>query len=111
MESQTAPEPIFLCDFCNDSVIQIRTFEVVPLSMKVRETVVYFCDSRWAACPICAQMIDENRWDDLTGRSYDLWLKAEIQRGANPGFASRQFMKMHVAQLHQLFREACGRTA
>lgn len=111
MEPKTVPEPQLLCDFCNESATAARSYDAAPLSMKVDRTVVYFCDSKWAACPVCAQLIDENRWDELTGRSYALWLQAETQLGKSPDFANKQFMKTHLTQLHQLFREARGRTA
>ncbi len=111
MEPQTTSGQHLVCDFCNEPVIKVRTFDVAPLAMKVKEAIVYFCDNRWAACPICAQMIDENRWDELSGRSYETWLQAEAARGAKPDFDSRQFMKTHLAELHQMFREARGRTA
>jgi hypothetical protein len=111
MEPKTTSAPPLVCDFCSEPVTEVRTFDVAPLAMKVKKTIVYFCDNRWAACPICAQMIDENRWDELTTRSYETWLQAEHARGAKPDFAFKQFMKTQVSELHQLFREARGRTA
>jgi hypothetical protein len=111
MEPQTASGPTLLCDFCNEPVADVRSYDAAPLSMKFGETVVYICDSKWAACTICSQMIDENRWDELTGRSYELWLKTENGGGVDPGFGRSQFIKTHLTQLHQLFREARGRTA
>jgi hypothetical protein len=87
MEPQTARGPTLLCDFCNEPVTYVYNYDAAPLSMKFGEAVVYICDSKWAACPICSQMINENHWDDLTGRSYELWLKAEAGPRQN-GLAS-----------------------
>lgn len=111
MEGPPAPLPAPLCDFCNEPLAQIRVFDAAPLSMDVNNATVYFCDSRWAACPLCAALIDEGRWEDLTERSYELWLRAEREHGSEPGFRFKQFMKTHLTRLHQMFREARGRTA
>ena len=111
MEHQTTPGPTLLCDFCNEQVTEVRSYDAAPISVKVEDTTVYLCDSMRAACPICAQMIDENGWDELSGRSYRLWLQTENERGVTPGFNDKQFMKTHLSELHQMFREARGRTA
>jgi len=111
MDRPTTPAPALLCDFCNASVSDGRSFDAAPLAMTVEDTTIYFCDSKWAACPTCFQMIDEGRWEELTERSYARWLDTERQGGSEPGFRLRQFMRAHLTQLHRLFREARGRTA
>jgi|GEM_PF-4186292 len=111
MDRRTIPGLIVPCDFCNASVPDIRTFDAAPVSITVDNTTIYFCDSKWAACAACSQLIDEGRWDELTERSYLRWIEKETQNGQEPGFRLRQFMRAHLAQLHRLFREARGRTA
>lgn len=111
MDRHTTPSHAIVCDFCSASAPDIRSLDAAPLSLSVNATTIYFCDSKWAACPICSQLIDEGRWEELTDRSYTLWLEAESRSGNKPGFVQRQFMRTHISELHRLFREARRRTA
>ncbi len=99
-----------ICDFCNDPSVAC-SYEAAPVVMKVNESIVYSCDSKWAACAVCAQLIDENRWNELSDRSFELWVKSADQRGERPGHFQGQMMKAYLFHLHELFRVARDRTA
>jgi hypothetical protein len=110
MEEHVIVLTSLLCDFCNDPAIT-RSYRTAPVTMKVKHDVLYFCDTEWAACALCARLIDEERWQELSDRSYMLWIRTESRRGISPPPPEREFMRTHIRQLHQLFREARGRTA
>jgi hypothetical protein len=110
MEEHVIVSTLLLCDFCNGPAVA-RSYRAAPVTMPVRQNLLYFCDTEWAACALCARLIDDERWQELSDRSYTLWIQTENQRGVSPPLPEREFMRTHIRQLHQLFREARGRTA
>lgn len=108
MEEHMIVSPLLLCDFCNDPAVA-RSYRAAPVTMKVKQDVLYFCDAEWAACASCAQLIDEDRWEELSARSYTRWIETENLRGANPSLLEKEFMRTHIRRLHCLFREAQNR--
>lgn len=110
MDHNSISKPTLLCDFCNHPDV-VRSYDAAPVAMKVADTFLYYCDNKWVACGTCARLIDEDRWDDLSRRSFDLWLRAEHLRGNHPSLREQAFMKIHLPRLHGYFREARRRTA
>lgn len=110
MDHKSVPNPTLLCDFC-DSPDVVRSYDAAPVVMKMANADLYFCDSRWAACDVCARLIDEDRWDELSRRSFDLWIEGEHLRGNRPSLREQEFMRTDLPRLHGHFREARGRTA
>lgn len=102
--------PNLLCDFCNNPHV-VRSYDAAPIVMKMAEAVLYFCDNRWAACAACASLIEQDRWDELSRRSFDLWIEAEHRHGNRPGLGEQEFMRTHLSRLHGHFREARRRSA
>ncbi len=98
------------CDFCSTSPIS-RSYDAAPIHIDVGSAFVHFCDTRWAACSICASLIDQNRWDDLTERSVVLW-RAEAERiGIQLSACELTGIRATTSELHRRFREARKATA
>ncbi len=98
------------CDFCSTKPIS-RSYDAAPVRVDMGHAFVHFCDTRWAACSVCASLIDANRWDDLTDRSMALW-RAEAERSGLPlSTQDLTAIRAAVSQLHQRFREARKATA
>lgn len=110
MEPSFVPATALLCDFCNDPSV-VRSYAAAPVVLKVDDIALYFCDSKWAACSTCSQLIDENRWDELSNRSFSLWVTCACLRGERHSDLEEQRMKAHLIHMHALFREARRRTA
>ena len=72
------------CDFCQTSPV----FTVYPCSNFVVNGLPVFLEratGAWATCRKCAELVDREKWSDLTERTY------------------RKFLKRHGASNHELF--------
>jgi hypothetical protein len=98
------------CDFCSTIPI-FRSYDAAPIRFDIGPSVIHFLDTRWAACAVCATLIDEYRWDELTERSVVLWRQEMEQQGAHLSTRQLAATREQMTQLHQLFREARKTTA
>jgi len=58
-------------------------------------------DGPWAACEICAALIEEDRWDDLAQRSVD----TSSDMRAMEDMMARGEVKKSIKGLHSYFRK------
>jgi hypothetical protein len=110
MHPASALNRAMVCDFCNGPS-PVRSYEAAPIILHLPDGLVHFCDSKWAACAICAQFIDHHLWDALTDRCFDLWMRSSMERGEHPTSYERQALKAHMLRLHGLVRNALERRA
>ena len=89
-----------MCDFCSErpttQIYASKNF-LVPRT----QTVVFQRESvgAWAACRACAELVDGERWSELTDRASTNFIK---QHGV-PRYA--QFdVREQFREIHQLFR-------
>lgn len=101
-----------VCDFCN-AVPVVKVYDAAPIAFAFAfaPSVVQVCDTKWTACFPCAQLIDQDRWNDLTDRTMETWLAEQRSRGVHIGYRERQEIKQEMRRMHASFREAKGRTA
>jgi hypothetical protein len=73
--------------------------------------MVHLCDTKWTACAARAELIDQDRWTELTDRTMGTWLAELRDRGVHIGYRERDEIKEEMHRMHASFREAKGRTA
>ncbi len=98
------------CDFCSASPIS-RSYDAAPIRIDIGAAFVHLCDTRWAACSVCASLIDQNRWDDLTDRTMALWRLEAERIGIQPSARDLTTIRAMTSELHRRFREARKGTA
>jgi hypothetical protein len=101
-----------LCDFCNATTV-VKVYDAAPIAFAFAfaPASVHVSDTKWTACAVCAELIDQNRWIDLTERSMETWLAEQRSRGVHIGYREREEIKQEMRRMHASFREAKGRTA
>jgi len=110
--SQEIREAGKVCDFCSaTSVAKIYDAAPIAFVFAFAPPVVQVCDTKWTACGICAELIEHDRWTDLTDRSMETWLAEQRSRGVHIGYREREEIKREMRRMHASFREAKGRTA
>jgi len=105
------PDGEVVCDFCSgpeifktydceDFVTSAIQVEPHAASQHPRMRVVHNSRGGWAACKICAELIDQDRWDDLAERSLATLLLSE------PSLAPfKHEVLIHLRRMHQEFRQ------
>lgn len=101
-----------VCDFCSGIPV-VKVYDAAPIAFTVAfaPPIVQVCDTKWTACGICAELIDHDRWTDLTDRTMETWLAEQRSRGVHIGYREREDIKQEMRRMHASFREAKGRTA
>ena len=90
-----------MCDFCSErpttQIYACKNF-LVPLT----QTAVFQRESvgAWAACRACAELVDGERWSQLTDRALTNFIK---QHGV-PRYGHCD-VREQFREIHQLFRE------
>lgn len=59
-----------MCDFCS-AANPPRSYQCAPFLMHTFQGIEQWSDNRWAACNVCARLIDNNLWDALSQRSLE----------------------------------------
>jgi hypothetical protein len=110
MELYPISGPEAICDFCDGRPVA-KTYDAAPVLTTFASKLVLFSETRWTACKKCAELIDQGRWEELTERATECWLK-ELRRDGGPSpYLLRAALKQDLQLLHARFREAMGRTA
>lgn len=110
------PQKIFeagqVCDFCSATPV-VKVYDAAPIvfAFTFAPQTVHVCDAKWTACAACAELIDRDRWTDLTDRTIETWLAELRDRGVHIGCRERDEIKEEMHRMHASFREAKGRTA
>jgi hypothetical protein len=89
---------MIICDFCSDTKV-VKSYKCADFATAVatnKETLIIRSDGMWAACQICADMIDNNRWDELKQRSMETSGLADSPL--------RAAMEAYLDELHGGFR-------
>lgn len=90
------------CDFCSSRPV-FKIFSCQNFIVPWTKTWVFQHESvgGWAACRICADLIDKGRWGDLSNRAFVKFAKA------NGGIPRHEELplKQQFRELHRLFRE------
>jgi hypothetical protein len=101
-----------VCDFCNRiPVVKVYGAAPIAFTLAFAPPIVHVCDTKWTACGACAELIEHDRWTDLTDRAMETRLAALTSRGVRIGYRERQEIKEEMRRMHASFREAKGRTA
>jgi hypothetical protein len=110
--SQKICEAREVCDFCNATPV-VKVYDAAPLAFAFAfaPSIVHVCDTKWTACAACAELIDQDRWTDLTDRSLETWLAEQRSSGVHIGYREREEIRQEMRRMHASFREAKGRTA
>jgi hypothetical protein len=109
LHSQKTSKTGAVCDFCN-AIPAVKVYDAAPIAFAF-VPVVHVCDTKWTACGICAELIDHDRWTDLTDRTMETWLAEQRSRGVHICYREREEIKQEMRRMHASFREAKGRTA
>jgi hypothetical protein len=110
MEFYPISGPDAMCDFCDVRPVA-KTYTAAPVVTTFASKLVFFSETQWTACEKCAALIDQGRWEELTERATECFLK-ELRKIGEPGsYALRAALKQDLQLLHSRFREALGRTA
>jgi hypothetical protein len=95
---EDAMEPI--CDFCSSPDIvkdyACESFEAFDLQKKGRR-MIGTSEGRWASCQICADLIDNNLWEELAQRSYET-------SGCSPDDPYKEILLSFLRNMHRQFR-------
>jgi hypothetical protein len=108
--SHSQKRPNSTCDFCNAGPIA-KTYDVAPVTTIFAAARILFPDTTWTACPSCAVLIDQGRWNDLTNRCAEIWFKEMSTRGLRISYPAQTNLRQDLERMHAAFREAMGRTA
>jgi hypothetical protein len=99
-----------MCDFCDAGTIA-KVYDAAPVFTVFAGEQILFPDTKWSACAICATLIDQGRWGDLTDRCTEIWLKEMRDKGMHAVYRGRSTLRQDLERMHASFREAMGRTA
>lgn len=90
------------CDFCSLSPV-FKVYSCANFLVPWTKHMVFQHESvgGWAACRHCAELIDANRWSDLSDRSFRRFVKRHGPVARHDEFA----LKSQFRELHKLFRE------
>ncbi len=106
------PEEGEVCDFCSDTPV-VKVYDAAPIlfAFAIQPQILHALDTKWSACAICAKLIDQNLWTDLTDRAMETWLAKQRSHGVHIGCREQTEIKEEIHRMHASFREAKGRTA
>lgn len=110
MELYPISGPEAICDFCDARPVA-KTYTAAPVLTTFASRTVLFTETQWTACAACAALIDQGRWEELTERATECWLKELRRNGGLSPYGLRTALKQDLQLLHARFREAMGRTA
>lgn len=87
------------CDFCTSAPV----FKLYECSNFVFNNMSIFRHGSgvWGACATCAELVDSDRWADLTNRAFRKFAK---WHGPIPNCEATR-LREQLQQVHQLFRE------
>ena len=98
-----------ICDFCSGSPV-VKGYPALSFSMETQIPGIGIgSESGWAACQICADLVDADDWDGLATRSMETFQKAVVGLGLPPmdiGTEMQEKLTLEFAALHQQFRES-----
>lgn len=89
-------EPV--CDFCSSPAIA-KTYACQSFEAIKTPQFVATSEGNWAACQVCADLIDHNCWDALMERSL------ETSGFSHVAGTEREVMLEFIRALHKRFRE------
>jgi hypothetical protein len=99
-----------VCDFCS-AVPVVKIYDAPPILVDLPHAQIHVLDTKWTACRACANLIDEDRWEELTDRAVATWHSEAQARGIRIGERDLRDIKEEMFRLHGSFREARKRTA
>jgi len=90
-----------ICDFCV-SAPKFKVYACCNFVIPWTKRTVFEHEpiGEWAACHKCSEMIDADRWAELTERA----LRKFVKKHSVPG-CDQQLVWEQLGQIHQLFRE------
>lgn len=91
-----------ICDFCSSPAVvksyACESFQAFQLSHPQKGDLIGTSEGHWAACQVCADLIDHNCWEALLTRSYET-----ISVKPN-GPAEKEILMGFIRGLHNEFR-------
>ena len=102
--------PEAICDFCDLQPV-VKIYDAAPVSTIFAGHPIAILETRWTACATCAELIDQNRWQELTDRAAKCWLEMLRQKGQEYSYQLQFNLRQDLERLYARFREAMGRTA
>ena len=88
------------CDFCTSHSV-VKLYNCANFVFNGRPVFHRGSNGAWAACAICARLVDEDRWPELTDRAFRKFAK---QHGPISRSAALR-LRQQFSQVHKLFRE------
>lgn len=96
-----------VCDFCSANEItkdydcyDFQAFEMVTVRGEKTQRIDGHSKGKWAACASCAELIDNEKWDELAIRSVD----SLIEVGSIKSERKEQMLEV-IKTLHDEFRQ------
>jgi hypothetical protein len=94
---------VLICDFCATPNPE-RKYLCMPFLLTIMMGIEQWSDEAWAACTVCAGLIDTDRWEDLLQCSIHT---SPFKMSFNEKLDYKEFLR----SVHQKFRVAKGQTA
>jgi len=71
-----ALKPGTICDFCSEPLItEPKLYNAQKLAVIPLDDGIMYDDGEWLACPICSELKDSNRWEELLVRCANSLMK------------------------------------
>ena len=83
----------------------MKTYTVASFLMATVAGVDHWSEGDWAACSLCAGLIDTDNWSGLAARTIYTWRQTT---GRNLSMVAQNEMFEYIRELHRKFRQALG---
>jgi hypothetical protein len=87
-----------VCDFCLGQPV-VKSYACRPFVMLETLPWEHISDESWAACKECSNLIDSERWPELSERAVQ-----QIVRQFAPAQDDISAIRAKIRELHQVFR-------
>jgi hypothetical protein len=96
-----------ICDFCSESPV-VKGYPALSFSMETQIPGLGIgSEAGWAACQICADLVDAEDWDGLAKHTMVTFQQAVAALGMPPMDAQTQErLTLEFAALHKQFQES-----
>jgi hypothetical protein len=87
-----------VCDFCADPY-PVTTYLCATFIWNKDAAVPAPANGAWAACEVCADLIDDEDWEELADRAFDRFCEVH-----NLPLLYQPELRREIEELHELFR-------
>lgn len=92
------PDPK-VCDFCADPY-PVTTYHCATFMWNKDAAVPAPANGVWSACEVCADLIDDQDWEELSDRAFERFCEVH-----NLPLLYQPELRHEIEELHELFRQ------